>query len=73
MTVNPYQDVIDWLRSPQGETWSEARLLTARVLSGTGLTLTSYGSPDEYIWKGILSLKTDTDHRHTAMFVHSHS
>lgn len=25
--TNPYQDVIDWLRSPEGERWSEERLM----------------------------------------------
>ena len=24
--TNPYQPVIDWLRSPEGEAWSEQRL-----------------------------------------------
>lgn len=31
MTENPYQDVINWLRSPEGEKWSEERMRTAAV------------------------------------------
>jgi hypothetical protein len=27
--VNPYQDVIDWLRSPEGSGWSERRMQEA--------------------------------------------
>lgn len=71
MTVNPYQDVIDWLHTSEGESWSESRMQTARVCSGTGSTLTRYGNEREYNWRGILSLKTDDDHRHTSIFVHS--
>jgi hypothetical protein len=71
MITNPYQNVIDWLRTPEGETWSEARLLAGRVLNETGLTLTAYGDKELFCWKGILSLKTDAEARHTAMFLHS--
>ena len=37
MNVNPYQPVIDWLRTPEGERWSENRLHRAfrnEILSG---------------------------------------
>lgn len=27
--MNPYQDVIDWLRSPEGSKWSEQRMVHA--------------------------------------------
>ena len=30
--ANPYQDVIDWLKSPEGEQWSEQRLEKARYI-----------------------------------------
>lgn len=29
--MNPYQDVIDWLRSPEGSRWSEMRMKNAIV------------------------------------------
>jgi hypothetical protein len=36
-TVNPYQEVIAWLRSPEGELWSEQRI------GGQGRTPVDYG------------------------------
>jgi hypothetical protein len=32
MVTNPYQAVIDWLRSPEGEAWSEGRMRPVGVL-----------------------------------------
>lgn len=72
--ANPYQDVIDWLRTPEGERWSEERMRVARVMHSSGqLTLTAYGDKELLIWKGILSVKSDEDFRHTATFRHTHT
>lgn len=67
---NPYQDVIDWLRSPAGENWSEQRMTDAR--GGAAVTtLTSYGYTVPFLWKGIMSVKTDDDPRTTAVYRHA--
>lgn len=65
--VNPYQDVIDWLRSPEGQRWSEDRIERARRMYGDGLlfpddglsaTLVSYGGRNSEIYLGgVLSVK----------------
>lgn len=71
--ANPYQEVIDWLRSPAGEKWSENRIAVAKArqcTSASQLTLTSYGDKELLCWKGILSVKRDNDPRHSAIFVH---
>lgn len=34
--MNPYQDIIDWLRSPDGERWSENRMSEGRRISDAG-------------------------------------
>lgn len=39
--MNPYQEIIDWLRSPAGERWSESRLRRARRASQSS-TPTAY-------------------------------
>jgi hypothetical protein len=66
---NPYQEVIDWLRSPAGEKWSENRMADAKAKHSSGqLTLTSYGDKDLLCWKGIFSLKRDIDPTHSATF-----
>ena len=59
--VNPYQDVIDWLRSPEGETWSEARIRQAAVVNGnSGHTCTRYGTRGDLWMGGMFSVKEDT-------------
>jgi hypothetical protein len=60
MPANPYQDVIDWLRSPDGEFWSEQRLKTAARSNGTyGHTINRYGAQG-YLWMGgVLCVKDD--------------
>jgi hypothetical protein len=59
---NPYQDVIDWLRSREGESWSETRIACARRSNGNyGHTLVQYGAHSGEIWMGgVLSVKDDT-------------
>ena len=69
---NPYQDVIDWLRSPAGENWSEERMVAARRGARVSTAVT-YGDPSVLLWKGILSVKTDDDPRTTAVFHHARS
>lgn len=64
---NPYQDVIDWLRSPDGELWSEQRMTLAR---DRGFTLTDYGVGGPLVWKGIMSFKADDNPLATALFLH---
>jgi hypothetical protein len=66
---NPYQEVIDWLRSPEGERWSESRMQVARVTSGSAISnLNSYGCHEILMWKGIFSIKRDDDPRAAAFF-----
>lgn len=56
--MNPYQEVIDWLESPEGTAWSENRIRTARLASNfTGGVY--YGTDDCPRVLGIFSLKTD--------------
>jgi hypothetical protein len=59
--ANPYQSVIDWLHTPAGEKWSENRIAVARhgPEGETGLGPNNYGDGTTYLWKGIMSLKTD--------------
>ena len=64
MKANPYQDVIDWLRSPEGENWSEQRMRKARTLttrigpSRELATLTAYGVRGGPLFLGgVLSVK----------------
>lgn len=59
MPANPYQEVIDWLRSPEGEHWSELRLLSANWHAGKPMTLTSYGSSHVMIMGGMFCIKED--------------
>jgi len=57
--VNPYQDVIDWLQSPEGCKWSSQRLIDGRHASGYSFTLINYG-PGDVLWMGgIMSVKED--------------
>jgi hypothetical protein len=72
MTVtNPYQDVIDWLRTSEGEAWSENRMALAKAIYSSGqLTLNAYGDGTIVIWKGLFSIKRDDDPRHRAEFIH---
>lgn len=54
------REVIDWLRSPEGERWSEARIAEARQYNGNfGHTLNQYGTTGRpEIWLGgVLSVK----------------
>ena len=58
--ANPYQDVINWLRSPEGEQWSESRIWAARLESGNaGHTCTRYGMISVMWMGGMFSLKDD--------------
>ena len=73
MISNPYQNVIDWLHTPEGEQWSEDRIAARRDADG-GPTLgpNHYGDASCFLWKGIMSLKSDQkavgwNYRHTGM------
>ncbi len=61
MTTNPYREVIDWLRSVEGEAWSQDRLATAKRNNHepphSGLT--HYHDSTELAWRGILCVKRD--------------
>lgn len=66
--VNPYQEVIDWLRSDEGSSWSEHRMQEARVyadysLVGPGAWHLNQRTDDDtfsplYL-SGVLSVKDD--------------
>jgi hypothetical protein len=57
--------VVRWLRSPEGEKWSEARMQQARYLAydnsydAAPMGLTWYGSSQDFNWRGIMSIKSD--------------
>ena len=71
MTANPYQEVIDWLKTPEGEQWSENRMAVAKAMYSSGqLTLNAYGDGTLLNWKGLFSLKRDDDPRNRAEFIH---
>jgi hypothetical protein len=57
----PFQDVVDWLRSPEGEMWSEDRMAYARWNTPQDSVMgpNSYGDPRELMMRGMFSIKTD--------------
>ncbi len=64
--ANPYQDVIEWLRSEEGSKWSETRMQQARLVSTSSRfscyysTLNDYGfRPGAFYLGGVLSIKED--------------
>ena len=68
--MNPYQDVIDWLRSPEGERWSETRMHDAACTgaadsfllapSGWHLNRRDGSTTDSPLYLGgVLSVKED--------------
>ena len=63
MKDNPYQAVIDWLRSPAGENWSEMRMTRARnngSMEDLSATLNDYGLKTGPLYLGgVLSVKED--------------
>ena len=68
--MNPYQDVIDWLRSPEGSSWSEQRMRKAVMkafdLDGSGsmwnLNRMTGDTMDSPLYLGgVLSVKEDDE------------
>ena len=60
--TNPFQEIIDWLRSPEGEAWSEERMLLGAALSSGSIEypnlLNHYGNRTGPVYlSGILSFK----------------
>lgn len=65
--MNPYQDVIDWLRSPEGEKWSEQRMRTAAFSSPLPMgcfhwNLNTFGNWQGPVYMGgMFSVKEDVE------------
>lgn len=66
--MNPYQDVIDWLRSDQGSAWSETRMMQAAVYAARHLggamawhlnRSSQLGTTYPLYLAGVLSVKED--------------
>lgn len=58
--TNPYQDIINWLRSPAGEHWSETRIATAATDEGRPAPgMTRYANSSEWWLGGVFSVKED--------------
>lgn len=59
-TPNPYQEVIDWLQSPEGTSWSENRIWQAKITAGdtaAWVGTTSYGDRQVMWMGGVMSVK----------------
>jgi hypothetical protein len=57
MTGNPYQGIIDWLRSAEGCRWSEKRLARARG-KNVGVVTYDYLNSSSPLWvSGMFSIK----------------
>lgn len=60
MTGNPYQGVIDWLRSAEGCRWSEERLARASVNDNTLIDYSGATNTPSPLWlAGVFSIKED--------------
>lgn len=70
--INPYREIIEWLRSPDGESWSEQRMKEARFkyrINNQNYydtspvsydTLVNYSDQDGPVFLGgVLSVKED--------------
>lgn len=61
---NPYQEVIDWLRSPEGSEWSEKRMRDARTFENRAGEIVQLHTLNNYGYRvgplflaGVLSVK----------------